>query len=155
MTYDIEIQRDCTHPIPVSDTQIQEWASRVLKEHQPSAELTIRLADAAEIQELNATYREKNKETNVLSFPFTPPPGVPFEVPYLGDIIISPEVLEREYTEQNKAPAAHWAHIVIHGVLHLLGYDHINTEDAVKMEGFEIRLLAELNIPNPYVTEGE
>jgi probable rRNA maturation factor len=112
------------------------------------AQLTIRITDEAEIQELNRTYRHKDKPTNVLSFPFEAPPGV--EIPLLGDIIICAAVVAREAGEQGKPLQAHWAHMVIHGTLHLLGYDHIDETEAEQMEGLEITLLAGLGYANPY-----
>jgi probable rRNA maturation factor len=108
----------------------------------------VRITDEAEIRELNATYRGKDYATNVLSFPFEAPPGV--DIPLLGDIVVCAAVVAREAAEQEKPLQAHWAHMVIHGTLHLLGYDHIEEADAEEMEGLEIRLLADLGYANPY-----
>ena len=115
--------------------------------------VAIRIVDPAESQELNYTYRGKDKPTNVLSFPFDPPPGVPEEeyAGYLGDLVICAEVVNTEALQQQKPTDHHWAHIVIHGVLHLLGYDHIDDDDAEEMESLERQLLASLNIPDPYL----
>ena len=113
------------------------------------AELTIRLVNEAEITELNHTYRNNNKATNVLSFPADLPEHI--DIPLLGDMIICPSVVKREATEQHKALSSHWAHMVIHGTLHLLGYDHINEREAEEMENLEIQLLAGLGIDNPYI----
>ena len=106
-----------------------------------SAELTIRVIGAAESRRLNRTWRGKDKPTNVLSF------SSDHE---LGDLAICAPVVAREAREQGKQPAAHWAHMVVHGVLHLLGYDHENDRDAVRMETREAKILAQLGMPNPY-----
>ncbi|MBM7332584.1 MAG: rRNA maturation RNase YbeY [Alcanivorax sp.] len=115
-------------------------------------DITVRVVDDAEIRVLNREYRGKDKATNVLSFPFDMPEGLPEDAfePLLGDIVISAPVVRREAAEQDKALDAHWAHMVTHGVLHLLGYDHIEDEDAEVMEALEVRALAELGYPDPY-----
>lgn len=107
-----------------------------------TTELTIRVVGAAESRKLNRTWRGKNKPTNVLSFSA--------DAPLLGDLAICAPVVAREAREQGKQPAAHWAHMVVHGVLHLLGYDHENDSDAVRMEAREVKILAQLGMPNPY-----
>lgn len=136
-----------------SEEQLQLWAERALSERTEFAEpeLTIRLVAEAESQELNSTYRGKDKPTNVLSFPFEAPPEVPIEL--LGDLIICAQVVQAESLEQNKQADAHWAHMVIHGCLHLLGYDHINDDDAEIMEGIERQILATLGYSDPYLDE--
>jgi len=111
-------------------------------------ELTIRLVNIDESQQLNHQYRHKNKPTNVLSFPFEVPDGIKLNL--LGDLIICTSVVEQEAKEQNKVLFDHWAHMVIHGCLHLLGYDHINDDDAQEMENLEVSILAGLAIKNPY-----
>ncbi len=111
-------------------------------------ELTIRIVDKDEIQQLNKTYRHKDKPTNVLSFPFEAPPEI--QLPLLGDIIICHDVVIEEAQQQQKSSQDHWAHIVIHGVLHLKGYDHIQDSDAETMEALEIQILNKINISNPY-----
>lgn len=134
-----------------SEADFQRWVKAVLSQcagERDEAQLTIRLVDEAEITELNATYRNKDKPTNVLSFPFEAPPGV--DIPLLGDIIICAAVVAIEAAEQEKPLEAHWAHMVIHGVLHLLGHDHIDDAEAEQMEGLEITLLSGLGYANPY-----
>ncbi|NII11459.1 rRNA maturation RNase YbeY [Oleiagrimonas sp. C23AA] len=116
--------------------------------HEGEAELSIRLVDADEGRELNATYRGKDYATNVLSFPAELPPGV--ELPLLGDLAICAPVMQREAREQHKADRAHWAHLTVHGTLHLLGYDHIEEAEAEQMEALETRILAGLGIDDPY-----
>jgi probable rRNA maturation factor len=105
-----------------------------------------------ESQELNHQYRGKNKPTNVLSFPFEIPEHLPegVEIELLGDLIICAPVVEREAQEQNKALLAHWAHMTLHGCLHLLGYDHIEDKEAEEMESLEIEILQKMGFPNPY-----
>ncbi|MBY5992728.1 rRNA maturation RNase YbeY [Ferrimonas balearica] len=129
------------------EAQLNRWAALALADR-PEAELTIRITDEAESQQLNRDYRGKDKPTNVLSFPFEAPPGI--ELPLLGDLVICAAVVAREAEEQSKAPMDHWAHMVIHGCLHLIGYDHIDDEDAEQMEALERQLLAQLGIADPY-----
>lgn len=114
--------------------------------------LAIRIVGAAESRRLNRDWRGKDKPTNVLSFPADLPPASGLRPPAapLGDLAICAPVVAREAREQRKSPAAHWAHMVVHGVLHLLGYDHESDRDAVRMESTEIRILKQLGYPNPY-----
>lgn len=132
-----------------TEAQFQQWLDAAVTPFQDDAEVTIRIVDEAESQQLNFDYREKDKPTNVLSFPFQQPPGIE-ELPLLGDLVICVQVVEHEASEQNKALAAHWAHMVVHGCLHLLGFDHITEDEAQEMEAEEIQILADLGFPNPY-----
>ena len=111
-------------------------------------EVTVRICDSAESQQLNNDYRGKDKPTNVLSFVFEAPTHI--ESPFLGDLVICAALVEREAKEQNKAILDHWAHLCIHGLLHLLGYDHIEEEEALEMENLETHVLAQLGIDDPY-----
>lgn len=129
----------------------QRWADAAAETD--GAEVSIRLVDEAESAELNRTYRGKDKPTNVLSFPFEVPEGVPNDL--LGDLVICVPVVEREAQEQGKASAAHWAHMVVHGLLHLQGYDHIGDDEAEVMEAKEIAILQRLGFPNPYQDTAE
>ncbi|PHR65446.1 rRNA maturation RNase YbeY [Alcanivorax sp.] len=115
-------------------------------------DITLRIVDEDEIRTLNRDYRDKDAPTNVLSFPFDMPEGLPEGAvePLLGDIVICDAVVQREASEQHKPLDAHWAHMVTHGVLHLLGYDHIDDDDALVMETLEIRALGEQGFPDPY-----
>lgn len=113
------------------------------------AALTIRIVGEAESQALNAAYRQRNQPTNVLSFPYENPPGMTLSL--LGDLVLCAPVVEREARVQGKAPAAHWAHLVTHGVLHLLGYDHVDEQQAQAMETLEIAILDTLGYANPYL----
>lgn len=130
------------------EAAIRRWVGAALTGRREEAQLTVRIVDEAEITELNRTYRGKDNTTNVLSFPFESPPGV--ELPLLGDIVICARVVADEARGQGKPLEAHWAHMVIHGTLHLLGYDHIEEAEAEQMEGLEIKLLAGLGYANPY-----
>jgi probable rRNA maturation factor len=132
--------------------EFERWLQQILPLFQQEAELTIRVVDELESQELNHQYRGKNKPTNVLSFPFEIPEHLPegVEIELLGDLIICAPVVEREAQEQNKALLAHWAHMTLHGCLHLLGYDHIEDKEAEEMESLEIEILQKMGFPNPY-----
>ena len=128
--------------------QFENWIEAATASVKDDSQLTIRLVDETEMTNLNQTYRHKEGPTNVLSFPFEAPPE--FDLPLLGDIIICATVVNREADEQNKKPEAHWAHMVIHGCLHLLGYDHVEDEDAEEMERLETEILIRLGYGAPY-----
>ena len=151
--YLIDIQQHTQDALPVQLEDINTWASLALKDLVDAGELTILLVDKQEIQALNKNYRQKDKPTNVLAFPSDVPEIVELDTPLLGDIIICPEVLHEESIELNQPVHQHWAHIVIHGVLHLLGFDHIQADEALDMQTLEIKLLSEVGFANPY--EGE
>lgn len=136
-----------------AEADFQRWLEAVLPQFQKVSEVTVRLVDEAESRELNHTYRAKDKPTNVLSFPFEAPPGI--ELPLLGDLIICRQVVEQEAAEQEKTLEAHWAHMVIHGSLHLLGYDHIEDDEAEEMESLETEIMLALGYPDPYISEKE
>lgn len=125
------------------------WCSLALRQRQHASELTIRLVDTEEGLQLNSTWRGKDYPTNVLSFPADIPDGL-LDIPLLGDLVICVPVVEAEAAQQNKTLNAHWAHLVIHGCLHLLGYDHIDDSDADEMENLERQLLAEIGYSDPY-----
>ena len=131
-----------------SEAQFETWVRAALGNTMEEAELTIRIVDAEESQTLNRDYRGKDKSTNVLSFPFEAPPGI--ELPLLGDLVICAEVVENEAADQNKPVEAHWAHMVVHGCLHLLGYDHIEDAEAEEMESIETQIIESLGFEDPY-----
>lgn len=128
--------------------RLQAWVEAALAGRRESAELTVRIVDAAESAALNATYRGKDRATNVLSFPFEAPPQVPTDL--LGDLVVCAPVVGREAREQGKPLEAHWAHMIVHGCLHLLGYDHIDEAEAEQMEALEKQILADLGYSDPY-----
>jgi len=134
----LDLQVACENTADLPDESLfHRWLSAAVTPFQPESEVTVRLVDEAESHELNLTYRGKDKPTNVLSFPFEAPPGI--ELPLLGDLIICRQVVEQEAAEQGKSVEAHWAHMVVHGTLHLLGYDHIEDDEADEMEGLRPR----------------
>ncbi len=130
------------------------WAEQALASTPHSKEVTIRIVDLHEMTELNETYRHKKGPTNVLSFRAEIPDFAAAECPLLGDIVICAEVVNREAEEQRKEPIAHWAHMVVHGIFHLLGHDHVKEDEAEKMESLEIEVLLKLGFTNPY-NDGE
>lgn len=144
---DLQIASEETENLP-SETQIMQWLDVILPQFMDQAEITIRIVDQAESQQLNNTYRHKDKPTNVLSFPFESP--IEIDVPLLGDLIICKQVVEAEAQEQHKSLTSHWAHMIVHGCLHLLGYDHILDEEAEEMENIEIDIMRHLGFDNPY-----
>ncbi|MCC7219763.1 MAG: rRNA maturation RNase YbeY [Candidatus Contendobacter sp.] len=149
MALELDLQIALEMPGLPAATDFQRWAEAALTgaNDQRDAEITVRIVNEVESTALNETYRHKQGPTNVLSFPFEAPPEV--ESSLLGDIVICAPVVLREAVSQGKSPAAHWAHLVIHGVLHLLGYDHDELQ-ADAMESLEIRILAGLGYPDPY-----
>lgn len=149
MTITLDLQQACDTPDLPTNTQFQLWVDTALNHYQKDFELTIRLVEILESQSLNLQYREKDKPTNVLSFPFEVPEGI--ELDLLGDLVICADVVSEEAKEQHKNLHNHWAHMVIHGCLHLLGYDHIDDCEATEMEALETKLLNELNISDPYI----
>lgn len=134
-------------PAPAS---FRRWVAAALlgARRRKPAEVAIRVVDAAEGRALNRQYRGKDYATNVLSFPAELPPGV--KLPLIGDLAICCPVVSREAAEQGKRPNDHWAHLTVHGTLHLLGYDHIEEAQATAMEALETRILAGLGIADPY-----
>jgi len=135
-------------PAPVS---FRRWVEAALKgaRRRKATEVAIRIVDADEGRALNLQYRGRDYATNVLSFPADLPPDL--NLPLIGDLVICAPVVAREAAEQGKKPADHWAHLTIHGTLHLLGYDHIEEAEAEAMEGLETRVLAGLGIADPYL----
>lgn len=145
----LDLQIASGSPRIPGEADLARWAVAALAGRREAAELTIRVVDAAEGAELNGRYRRREGPTNVLSFPFEAPPGAP-PMDLLGDLVICAPVVEREAAEQGRAPEAHWAHLVVHGVLHLLGYDHLDEDGARAMEALETDILCGLGFPPPY-----
>lgn len=128
------------------DEDVHRWISTALQSYREQAEISVRIVDEAEGAELNQRYRGKPGATNVLSFPAQ----LPIEHPLLGDLVICAPVVARESLEQDKPVAGHWAHMLVHGSLHLLGFDHIDERDAVIMEDLEVTILKQLGFADPY-----
>ena len=147
---DLQIATENIEGLPTEE-QIVQWATAAVQPEGDEVEMTVRIVDEAETHELNLTYRGKDRPTNVLSFPFECPDEV--ELPLLGDLVICHQVVEREAAEQEKPLMAHWAHMVVHGCLHLLGYDHIEDEEAEEMESLETQIMQGLGFDDPYLAE--
>lgn len=153
MTVTVDLQIAYEGQVP-EQALFQRWAEAALQEDvTEDCELSIRLVEVEESAELNNTYRAKTGPTNVLSFPFDSP--IPMEPKLLGDLVICVPIVEKEALEQAKQLEYHWAHLVVHGCLHLLGYDHIEDDQAEEMEAFEVEILQTLAIDNPYLDQGE
>lgn len=151
----LDLQLVCAIELGVpSHADFQRWLDAAILPFQPDSEVTIRIVDSSESQMLNHTWRGKDKPTNVLSFPFEAPPGID-PLPLLGDLVICRQVVEQEALQQDKSLEAHWAHMVIHGSLHLLGYDHLEDEEATEMETIETEIMLALGYPDPYIAEKE
>mgnify|MGYP000019849233 FL=1 len=145
----IDIQRIVDGDELPNDGQLEVWVNLALSDYQQDAEVVIRIVAESEMLALNSQYRDKPRTTNILSFPFEVPEGVE-GIDLLGDLVVCAVVLQQESVAQGKNLHQHWAHIIMHGVLHLLGYDHEEEREALEMEGKEIELLEHLNISNPY-----
>ncbi|MCK6411467.1 MAG: rRNA maturation RNase YbeY [Azonexus sp.] len=140
----LSVQYACNREGLPLRTDFVRWARAALE---GGGQVTIRLVDADEGQELNREYRSKDYATNVLSFPYE------YEPVIMGDLVICPSVVAREATEQNKPPEAHYAHLTVHGMLHLQGWDHEEDAEAEAMEAEETRILATLGYPDPYAAD--
>ena len=132
-----------------TQADVERWASAVL-EHQQAGEqeVTVRFVGSDESAQLNGDYRGKHYATNVLSFPFECPPGMTLNL--LGDLVVCVPVIHQEAEQQNKSVSDHYTHMIVHGLLHLMGFDHIEEADAVEMESLEIAILSRLGIDDPY-----
>ena len=156
----LEIQNSINSKQLPCEKEISLWVKKTLAVSQSKiieAELTVRIVSKEESQQINLDYRSKDKPTNVLSFPFEIPNGLPAEVlknenmeNILGDLAICEDIVIQEAIEQNKQVNHHWAHMIVHGVLHLLGYDHISDSEAEVMEDLEISILKLFSIESPY-----
>jgi probable rRNA maturation factor len=158
MTVTIDVMNDSVSDRSPAATELQGWCDAAIK-YLPASKkpqsLVVRIVDEAESAEINLSYRGKDYATNVLSFSADLPDAVLAsidEVP-LGDLLICAPVVEREAGEQNKTLNAHWAHMLIHGILHLHGFDHENEEEAAEMETLESDILLSLGFENPYQSE--
>ena len=147
---DLQIATENIEGLPTEE-QIVQWATAAVQPEGDEVEMTVRIVDESESHDLNLTYRGKDRPTNVLSFPFECPDEV--ELPLLGDLVICRQVVEREAAEQEKPLMAHWAQMVVHGSLHLLGYDHIEDDEAEEMESLETQIMQGLGFDDPYLAE--
>lgn len=148
----LEVQRAASGCSAPTDAEFRRWVNGALETAVSRAEVTIRLVDDAESAHLNEAYRNKHGPTNVLSFGYDRPPGSTVEL--LGDLAICAPLVSREAAEQGMPEQARWAHMVVHGILHLRGYDHENRTQAREMEDLERRILAELGFADPYALLG-
>lgn len=148
MTIELELQIASSVKTLPHPAQFREWVSITLWQRLETADMTIRIVDEEESAQLNFQYRHKLGPTNVLSFPYEPLPGVAERL--LGDIVICAPVIEKEAAEFQKPLLAHWALMVVHGTLHLLGFDHQDDEQATEMEGIETDILTRLGFEPPY-----
>lgn len=148
--YSIIIQLAADKALVPKKSLLRKWAIQALSKKIESAEITIRIVDEDEMRELNSTFRQKDGLTNVLSFPFSIPDEVQLDIPILGDIVICADVVRREALEEAKSEESHFAHMIVHGVFHLLGYDHENDRDAEIMETLEADIMQSLGYKNPY-----
>jgi probable rRNA maturation factor len=149
MNLQVDIASASSEPVPDED-DIRHWIAAALEAggRNADSEVSVRLVDEVEMARLNRDYRDRHGPTNVLSFPSDLPREL--NLPLLGDIVICASLVRREAAEQGKSPEAHWAHLTIHGTLHLLGYDHVEEADAAVMEALESRILQQLGYPCPY-----
>ena len=152
MRTELEVQRATTLTSVPNDDQFQLWVDAALAGKSNQFSLSIRIVDENEAQRFNRDYRNKDYATNVLSFPVELPEGLPAEIrqSQMGDLLICAPVVAHEATEQHRPETDHWAHLTIHGVLHLLGYDHEQADEADVMESLETEILAKLGISDPY-----
>ena len=151
MTLLIDIQNPENYTTLPTEGDLLHWAQAAWQ-GEGEAGVVVRIVGEAESQEMNCAYRGKDYPTNVLSFPYDAPP-IPLEegeTEYLGDLVICLPVMEREAAEQGKTATQHWAHLLIHGLLHLQGYDHITDVEAEEMEALETQILGTLGFPDPY-----
>ncbi len=158
MNLRVEVQRADPDVNTPDDDFISAWIGRALKasSDQPGADVSVRIVDAEEMRVLNRDYRDKDKPTNVLSFPAGPVAGLPAEEPVpIGDIVICADVVSEEAKAQGKPLLDHWAHMLVHGTLHLLGFDHEEDAEAIAMEALEARILAAHGVADPYGAAGE
>ena len=152
MTLAVEVQIAAADASLPSQRQLSDWALAAWQEEGVrDAEVVVRVTDEAESRRLNHEFRGRDNATNVLSFPFDPVPET--DLNHVGDLVICAPVVVREAVEQGKQADAHWAHMVVHGMLHLQGYDHETDEQAAEMETLETQVLTGLGYPAPYAEE--
>ena len=148
----VDVQRACAASGVPPPAKLVQWAEAALAGRSQGAQMTVRVVDEREGAELNERYRRRTGPTNVLAFAFDAPELPPelSSARMLGDVVVCAPVAEREAREHAKRLEAHWAHLVVHGTLHLLGYDHDRSETATEMEAAEREILGRLGYPDPY-----
>lgn len=154
---EVELQSASEDPGVPAEAAFCQWLEATVTRNDRPARVTIRVVDEAESAELNRCYRQRQGPTNVLAFPFEAPPGIRIEGldGLLGDLVICAPVVRREAGEQGKSLTAHWAHMAVHGTLHLLGYDHVQPAQARTMETLEVEILSALGFADPYEGTGD
>ena len=145
----VEVQYAVTDPNIPTQQDFQHWASVIEAKFNEREDVAIRIVDEGEITNLNNDYRNRAQATNVLAFPTEIPKGT--GLPFIGDIVICAPIVAKQAAEQGKSLSSHWAHLTLHGILHLQGYDHIDSADARIMEQLEAHLMQKLGFPNPYL----
>ncbi len=158
MTVQVDVQNACDDDTAPEIPVVASWIVRAIGASGPDgdSEVSVRIVDAAEIHALNSDYRGKDRPTNVLSFPAGDVAGLPADMPVpLGDVVICASVVRDEAAAQGKAITDHWAHMLVHGTLHLLGYDHETEPEAAEMEALETRILSEHGVADPYGASGQ
>tara|TARA_Y100000389_G_scaffold203277_1_gene251206 strand:+ start:424 stop:897 length:474 start_codon:yes stop_codon:yes gene_type:complete len=153
MNLQVDIKIEVEDKMAMNLVDMKLWLRRAFEasDYKNDAEVSVRVVDEVEIRRLNREFRHQDKITNILSFPAGFIEGFPNNcMMHLGDIIICSEILFREAIEQNKLISEHWAHILVHGMLHLLGFNHTNDAEAVTMENLEIEILTGYGLKNPY-----
>ena len=154
MNISVDLQIACQVDSVPQEAEVQAWLEQALQTGNPNAskrcDVSVRIVDEDESRQLNKQYRQQNRATNVLAFP-AEVVGVPKdEAELLGDLVICGPLVEQEAEEQGKSPASHWGHLLIHGMLHLLGYDHETESQAAEMETMERKILADRGFEDPY-----
>lgn len=158
MTVQVDVQNASDDDTALEISLVESWIARAIDASGPGGdtEVSVRIVDAAEIHALNSDYRGKDKPTNVLSFPAGDVAGLPADMPMpLGDVVICASVVREEAAAQGKAITDHWAHMLVHGTLHLLGFDHETETEAAQMEALETRILSEHGVADPYGASGQ
>jgi probable rRNA maturation factor len=153
MKVNVDVENVSSYEDIPDQTCFHQWVSASLSNYKNSAEVAIRIINEDESAKLNYQFRKKNYATNILSFPADLPKSLNLSL--LGDLAVCVQVVIREAIEQNKEINAHWAHIIVHGSLHLIGYDHEDDLAAKNMEALEIKILGDLNFPSPYINIGD
>lgn len=151
MTLMVEVQILTDKGRPPAPQRLTEWARAAWQHPLRDGEVVLRITDEAESRHLNLDYRGKDSPTNVLSFPFDPPPAV--DQGHVGDLVVCAPLVAQEAREQGKSADAHWAHMIVHGMLHLQGHDHATDQQAMAMEALETDILGGLGFPPPYADD--